>query len=622
MLAIVVSLQPAHIRVRRNEALWDLKPSVLAFWEPLGLAPTNGPKNILTYCIYPANEDLRAQVGLFMNHLGAAYEGCRLGSHTRGDKLCDYDNGLLPLELSTQYTYDHAVQTLRKLCFAIGNQLAKLDTRNSQNSTKPEDSTQVDNFVIYIVNPFRSVAALKDICHAFWTLYHTYLTTQRSPTLPKRKLDLVLQIIPVKYIASPGAPVVLEPSMLRNLAREVYNRCPPATPSEEPSRLRIPSAASIQLEEIPPKSIQFKLTAESPSDLLYENSHIHVGYAISPGRDWITAAWTDNAGKYQSTASYCLASGNRTFFEVAREIWQTTIDIISVRRVQWRICIAKAGLVEREELEAWMTLTTMGAPIPIIAMVTAVDKDPHLSMFPKAALSLVVANSAAPGGNGSVSTPVSTPQPGISPDPGSATPATPSAADGTAEAIANDPDAHLVDVTDETWAIILAHRVNVSGDMREYRPSLSSGLMIKVAVDAASTTPFTDSDTDEAPAPLFAAVHLLWVGGASRGPQNNSNSSTPSSPTSLALASAANLASNPPDNNAAAPSNPQQPPQQWTGMLPKTTTDNLLREYMQAYRNLGLLARVRGMRGTRRGLLPWHLAAAVRGSGGLEMIMR
>ena len=571
----------------------------------------------MAYCMYPSNDDLQVQVASFLQNLGAAYEGCRLGSHTRGSKLCSHENGLIPLELTQQYSYEHALQMLRKLCFTMGNQLAKLDLRKRPNPSKSDEMPSIDNFVIYIINPFNEPTALKDICHAFWALYHTYITAPRSPALSKRKLDLVLQVIPIKYVASPGAPVVLEPTVLHNLAREVYNRCPPAGPMDEPSRLRIPSAASIQLEETIPKTIQFKLTSDAPSDMLFENSHMHVGYTVSANREWITAAWTDNSGKYQTTASYCLGRG-RNFFEVAREVWQTTIGIISTRKVQWRICIARAGLLEREELDAWMSLATMGSAGPIITTITSVETEPPLLIFRKPSPSSAPAASMSASGN-LTSTPVSTPQPGTSPDPNAATPATPSAAEAAAESIANDPDAHLVDITDETWAIILGHRVNVSGDMREYRPSLSSGLMIKTAVDAAPHSPSADGEQFRPTAPQYAAVHLLWVGGSGRGTNNANSNNTGQPPSPVAPSSSGSTPSSSQENGQ---SLPQQAPPQWTGMLPKATTDNLLREYMQMYRNLGLLARVRGMRGTKYGLLPWHLAAAVRGAHGLECVIR
>jgi mediator of RNA polymerase II transcription subunit 13 len=53
--------------------------------------------------------------------------------------------------------------------------------------------------------------------------------------------------------------------------------------------------------------------------------------------------------------------------------------------------------------------------------------------------------------------------------------------------------------------------------------------------------------------------------------------------------------------------------------LPKVTADSILRDYLQMYRNLGVLARARGLRRTRRGALPWHVVVALRAVEGLEV---
>jgi mediator of RNA polymerase II transcription subunit 13 len=52
----------------------------------------------------------------------------------------------------------------------------------------------------------------------------------------------------------------------------------------------------------------------------------------------------------------------------------------------------------------------------------------------------------------------------------------------------------------------------------------------------------------------------------------------------------------------------------------RTTAEGLLKEVLGQFRALGLLAKLRGMRGTRNGTLPWHIVAAKRGVEGLSRI--
>ena len=50
----------------------------------------------------------------------------------------------------------------------------------------------------------------------------------------------------------------------------------------------------------------------------------------------------------------------------------------------------------------------------------------------------------------------------------------------------------------------------------------------------------------------------------------------------------------------------------------RNTAENLMKEVLAQFRALGLLAKLKGMRGTRQGAIPWHVAAAMRGVEGLS----
>lgn len=339
-----------HVRLRRGEDTWDVLPPALSFWESLGLSPTSGPKNIMAYCVYPSSDQLSEPITSFLDNISMAYESSKFGTHVRGPDIDHLSNGgLVPASISVHEsdnwkpTTQSCLQSIRDTCSSLGRHLSRVDFKKV---TKPEDSSQPDAIVVYLVNPFSDPHNLWQLCSAFWALFQAYLPSS-SRALDATRPELVLQLVPIKCIASFEAPVVLEPSLLARLAREVYDRCPPKEPSADHTALSIYSAPSIQLEETLPKSIPFRVTAEPPSDLLHENSYIHVGYAVSVDGSWLTAAWTDNPGKHQATASYCL--NNRSFVEVAREIHQTSLEIMSARRVTWRLCIARAGVMEREE---------------------------------------------------------------------------------------------------------------------------------------------------------------------------------------------------------------------------------------------------------------------------------
>ncbi|KAF2729535.1 hypothetical protein EJ04DRAFT_502146 [Polyplosphaeria fusca] len=585
-----------HVRVRRSDTHWDLLPPALAFWEPLGLSPSSPPKNVVSFCIYPHSDATRPCLENFLLNIQIAYESCRLGNHTRVETVLEFEGGLVPCRAASTLSTRDAFKALRDTCVQLGSLLA---AKHAQLRDRDEGQ-KIDAFVIYMMDSFESSCAVWQLCSAFWSLFQAYGQTPPGRQELAQKPDLVLQIVPMKYVASFDGPVVLDNSVYLSLAREVYDRCPPSAPSEDKTSLNIYTAPSFQLEEAVPRAIPFKLNSEPPQDLLRENSYIHIAYAMSRNGAWVTAAWTDSCGKSQAVVSYNL--GTRIFGEVAKEIWQTTIEILAARRVTWRVCIAKSGVMEREELETWIFLASCPTQLNLFITLLTVDPNPPLRFTPKTPTNSTTNTTTQPATN----TPGSTPQPGVSPDNVGLTPAaTPS--ENTNDPSA-DPDARLIDVTDEAWGIILSHRLHNSNSTVEFRPCLISGLLVKRGESVASpTSPLTP---DPEPGPIIIGVNILWVGavGSTR-------------TTVLPF---------PPAGDGVSPGgvtpNPAQSPGperassslMWTPTAQsRATAENLLKEVLGHYRALGTLAKLKGMRGTREGTVPWHIAAARRGVEGI-----
>ncbi|KAF2009494.1 hypothetical protein BU24DRAFT_455466 [Aaosphaeria arxii CBS 175.79] len=597
-------INSSYIRIRRADTLWDLLPPALAFWETLGLSPCSPPKNVATFCIYPNSDSLKPCLENFMLNMQVAYEGCKLGAHTKGETLADYENGLIPVIMGTQPSFRMAFKSLRDTCYSLGKVLA---VKLAQ--MRKKDEPKIDAFVIYMIDPFDNPSSVWELCSAFWSLFQSYGQGPQSRPDQMPKPDLVLQIVPMKYIASFDSPVMLSTSTYINLAREVYDRCPPSSPSEDKTPLSIYSAPAFQLEESIPRQIPFSLNADTPQDLLRENSYMHIGYAISLDGAWLTAAWTDRCGKSQTIVSYNL--GTRVFGEIAKEIWATTIEILQARKVTWRICIAKSGVMEREELDTWKYLASCPTHFNLFTTLLTVDPHPSLQIHPNLlpAVSLPTGNTQP-----STNTPGSTPQAGVSPDPHNLTPAATPSADSAPEP-ATDPDARLVDVTDESWGIVLAHRLHNSNSTVEFRPALISGLLVKrgvpsglVSDSSGPSAAVSSLPSPSEPGPIVVGVNILWVGAVN--PTNPNRAPGPQSPFPLSA-----------DGTSPGPSPVQERPTSslmWTPTAQmRTTAENLLKEMIGQFRALGTLARLKGVQGTRGGAVPWHVAVAKRGVEGL-----
>jgi mediator of RNA polymerase II transcription subunit 13 len=211
------------------------------------------------------------------------------------------------------------------------------------------------NYVVYIVNPFTQGSATADICAAFLALFQKYAEgIDADQEVPN---ELVLQIIPLSFLTSSESPVVPAQSEYLKLALEVYDRCPPKSNGEEKTTSLIQCGPATILARPLPKSIDFQRVADTPSALLEERSCLHLAYAQSLDGRWITAAWTNTTGSFQTTLSYCLArkgySMSRPLAEVLKDIWNTTCDIINAERKDCHLMLVKEGIMmEDEEIES------------------------------------------------------------------------------------------------------------------------------------------------------------------------------------------------------------------------------------------------------------------------------
>lgn len=208
--------------------------------------------------------------------------------------------------------------------------------------------------MVYIINPFTHAAALTDICAAFWHLFQTYVADvdkQQAHQLD----ELVLQVIPMSFLASTESIVVPSQAECLSLALEVYSRCPP----RDPGSGLVNSAPPTLLAESLPKNISFTLTAAKLSPLL-EGRILHVACSRSLDQRWITAAWVDNTGSIQHSMSYCLrlrhSKAARSISDIRKEIWAAAGDIMDRIQARWRVVIVTTEPLDQEEMDSKLYL--------------------------------------------------------------------------------------------------------------------------------------------------------------------------------------------------------------------------------------------------------------------------
>ncbi|KAI0010343.1 mediator complex subunit 13 C-terminal-domain-containing protein [Xylariaceae sp. FL0662B] len=532
-----------HFELRRYESKLSVLPSAVAFWESLGLSPSPGNKDINAICILPDYEGLADGMLVFTDRMRSIYESLKLGSFNRLPTTSSVENGMFPFEVEK----DSAL--LGKSSSFLGPSLASCANKVCKvlSSTVIEET----NFVIFFVYSPEVAGSIVECCAVFNEIFENYKRVLSSKKLPIVS-DLALQLVPQDFVASPSSLAMPSPIEFARLALETYDRCT-RFGGDMP-------APAIVLEQLPPRMIDFKLSMNPSASLLHENTCLHIAYAQSIDGRWIAAAWTDNRGSQQMTASYCLGRKGKSLStnmaDVAREIWESTCELIINWKVHWRLIIAKCGVMEQHEIEIWSSLAQAESKASVSLTLVAVDTEPSMQLLPPEAKVPSSATSifyTTPGSTPQASI-VSPEQSGNPPTPMRENAATSAATPGGDNATEPDGDATLTDLTDQTWGAVLSHRLNNSTSLSELSPALTSGYLVKRGGMRIEDTP------------VVMEVNLLHTG---------------------------NL----------------------------RAYELLLREILTYYRGLGTLARARGMVDKETDIRPWHVAAAEKAAMALYTLM-
>lgn len=433
-----------------------------------------------------------------------------------------------------------------------------------------QSKSQGGNTVVYMINPFESFHPLAHLCAAFSRLFDSYLATLKTSHVEKPN-DLILQIIPRSFIASATTIALPSPADYKRLSFEVYDRCGPSE-SAQLGHSGFFCAPSIRLARMMPKTINLKLSREPSAGILSSDMCFHLAYSWDPTQHWLTASWTDNQGDLQWNAPYCLGGAEDdgedlwpVFSAIVREMWETTLEMLSPQNSPWKLFVVKDSPMLKRELEIWLSIcapNSLPSTQPsLTTTLLTIDAHPPLQFY------------QPPNSSSSSSSPVPT----TTHDTTTPTPLTP-AADPTI--MPCDPSAKLYDVSSDTWSLIFppfltdlspssgqgtTRQVNLSlNHISTCRPLLSGYLLKRTDLSPSAST--TSSL-------LATMVHLIHTAGSGG--------------------------------------------QQRTGF--DNLEQGLLEDILGMYGALGALARLRRVvsAGEGSGLLPWHVLAAMKARMGL-----
>ncbi|OQN98443.1 hypothetical protein B0A48_15713 [Cryoendolithus antarcticus] len=476
----VQSLTIPYMRVTRASDTIELLPTAMPFWDALGLGPVSGAKKVRYYCVAPRSDHLGDIVETFMHELSQAFEGSNLGQHravgatdesvpaARWQWLLSVDcvaSAAARDTRSNTASLEATWSQYREAMGDLGDVLA--------GSAHDEPATTK---VIYLIDAFASedMDARPALCAAFYTAYQSYVAALAQSAVEdgarEPASDLVLQILPMELIYKPHELVIPTSEHMASLAREVYDRLPPAASQKAASTdavSLVTTAPCVHLAPTVPKRVNFQLLADPPHDLLHEGSVLHLAYSFTADKYWLVVHWTDAAGMFAD--SVVLSMRGRSVTEIFEQVWGRTLSALDRKQIPWKVCITRAtprSYIPAWEAQCWHDIVGEKTKRKQVTSVTllAVDLEPSVQFTPPTNSDGESGDATA--GAGAFLTPVSTPQAGstmtggsvmtASPTADSITaPPTPAPSDSTAAAPEKDAEGHLVDLEDETWSLLL-----------------------------------------------------------------------------------------------------------------------------------------------------------------------
>ncbi|KAL8905345.1 MAG: hypothetical protein Q9207_002693 [Kuettlingeria erythrocarpa] len=419
-------------------------------------------------------------------------------------------------------------------------------------------------YVVYMFNPFNDDSMLPHLCAAFLRLYSIYASRLENNG-SENTGDLVLQAIPLGFLVNSGCLTIPPPKCYKQLAFEVYSRCRPMDGINDTAPSPFTSGSAIRFAKPIPRTVNFRLTSQPPDGILAGDSSLHLAYSWDMDHQWLACAWIDNLGIKQWSAVYCLQDPDPdfwpAFFATVKEILDTTKDMLQPESRAWKLYLAKDGNLLQTELDGTF-------PLLHFLTILSIDLDPPIS-FPPSRPTVSFPTSTT---NVDTSPAATTPHEAVfTPDHSSPTTTqTPNRQNYNSPA-ANpvpgfadyDPSARLIDVVSETWCTISPMPIpDPYLPTSHLAPVCISGYLLKRA----------GAEDDDGLLPL--GVNLVSL----------------------------NLSKN--------------------EVSTKQEQEKVLREVLAMYADLACLARLRGTEEWKRGVLPWHVAAARKSRRAVSGCMR
>ncbi|KAJ7750136.1 mediator complex subunit 13 C-terminal-domain-containing protein [Mycena maculata] len=384
----VQTLDPPLISIGKADAVIQVLPTALRFWEKLGLTPRGGRKNATVFVLFEDDGDARQQLAeAWLAKLVAVYDSKHLGTLTPGSHTMCPKDGIFSLRFDS---------TFRKNLAAF---IASL--------TPPRPDS---NLIFYVVTPLSTMSLASPLLRQVFSSVKKALKTHEEA-------QTLFHFVPEVLVAyATGTNPAVQMTDLEAVCYATYDRI--LQPVDrvmarrffahgEPVR-RFFQDPAYALARPLHAAVKYTKRTRAPLDVMDAGTLLHVGYALSACGKWILAACVDERGEAHELAVWLTqtqaqtqTAGTGTDGEeqegepevftheeyAARKVWGFACQFAQRANVAWRIVVTKLGAMEVADVDAWMPFLAKTVPactvLPDLQVtLLSVEPDAQWTFFP------------------------------------------------------------------------------------------------------------------------------------------------------------------------------------------------------------------------------------------------
>ncbi|KAF8966396.1 mediator complex subunit 13 C-terminal-domain-containing protein [Flammula alnicola] len=327
------TLEAPMISIGKGDAVIQVLPTALRFWEKLGLDPKGGRKDISAFVLSRMTENKDSR----MSRTGWPMSGKHFGNMKCGTSGVCVKDGLVPLRFDASF---------RK---SLASFIASL---------APPQPTLVVFLILPVTVMSLSSPVLRQIL---------------SVAKKVRSSQLFFQFIPEHHLFCGPEKSSAHDSALNQLSLSIYNRIPvpvdrlksrhirPIDDDKDDTRGYFMDP-SFTLARPWYHKVTYVRAAHTSLDVLDRYTLLHVGYHLTACGKWIIAACVDQRGEMYELGVWLTQSPGEHEGEAemsdeeyaVKRVWDFAMEFAKKSNVEWRVVFARFGVMTEKELNAWM----------------------------------------------------------------------------------------------------------------------------------------------------------------------------------------------------------------------------------------------------------------------------